>query len=123
MAPKKKKKKEPAKEAEPAKKSLAALDLPPQRILEEEAVEEILERLPKIILDHNICRFFTRVSEKNFINLENLMLLLDHKTFEETFEKEDRAIHRLADLQKDAIKSAPKTYRASTYNPYNPRIL
>ena len=55
MAPKKKKnKKEPP---EPVKKSLAALDLPPQRVIEEEAVEEILERLPKIILDHNICRF------------------------------------------------------------------
>ena len=64
--PKKKKKKEPAKEPEPVKKSLAALDLPPQRILEEDGVEEILERLPKIILDHNICRFYTRrVREKS----------------------------------------------------------
>ena len=62
MAPKKKKnKKESVKEPEPVKKSLAALDLPPQRVIEEEAVEEILERLPKIILDHNICRFYIPV--------------------------------------------------------------
>ena len=72
-----------------------------------------------IFVGFNTPVFYNSIS----IHLENLLLFLDHKTFEETFEKEDRAIHRLADLQKESIKSDPKTYRASTYNPYNPRIF
>ena len=63
-------------------------------------IEDLLHKLPGVDIDH----------------------VLDHKKLTETFKKEDRVLHRLADLQRLGVDIDPDIM-AYKPNPYNKSIL
>ena len=65
----------------------------------EAQIEELLHKLPNIEIDH----------------------VLQHKKMTETFKKEDRVLHRLADLQRLSVEVDPHIMDYKP-NPYNKSI-
>ena len=66
----------------------------------EAQIEDILRKLPNIVIDH----------------------VQDHKQLTETYRKEDRVLHRLADLQRLSTE-ADSEHMNYKPNPYNKSIV
>ena len=62
----------------------------------EAQIEELLHKLPNIDIDH----------------------VLEHKKLTQTYKKEDRVLHRLADLQRLSIETDPQimNFKPNVYN-------
>ena len=86
-----------AKESKPSSKRSSKIEN--SGLSAEAQIEELLHKLPNIDIDH----------------------VLEHKKLTQTFKKEDRVLHRLADLQRLSVDVDPQIMNYKP-NPYNKSI-